>query len=309
MAEAAPRPRFSLPVAYETVPDDPWGDPATPDYAWPDASSVANVVLARVAGAARPSSFDAGDLSLARGDAVVIQTDRGSALASVASPPRRQLVTARPPPRVIRRANPGDLAGEAKQRLREAEAARVAAEVADRMGLACKILRAEIPQGQGRTVVCLSSDDHIDLRDFVRELSAVLRGRIDLRHVGARDAARIVGGVGPCGLQLCCNTFLTDFAPVSIRHAKDQGLALNPQRVSGVCGKLMCCLVYEEAFYRQQRALFPKQGKRVVTPKGEARVRDVDVLARTVRVQFADGASGLFGVDDLRPAAPLPGSE
>jgi cell fate regulator YaaT (PSP1 superfamily) len=130
-----------------------------------------------------------------------------------------------------------------------------------------------------------------------------------VRHLGLRDAARVTGGIGPCGLQLCCNTFLAEFAPVSIRMAKDQGLALNPQRVSGVCGRLLCCLVYEDAFYRQQRARYPKPGKRVQTPRGEGSVRDVDVLASTVRVALRDGALEAFALDDvtpLEPAAPAP---
>ena len=156
------------------------------------------------------------------------------------------------------------------------------------------------------TGIGLTSPNGNDLASFRKNLLNKVSGvrPWEIRHVGARDAAKAIGGVGPCGLQLCCNTFLADFAPVSIRHAKEQGLALKPERVSGVCGRLMCCLVYEDAFYRSQRSLFPKPGKRVLTPKGEGRVRDVDVLARTVRVALTDAGVETFPVDALLPAAP-----
>jgi cell fate regulator YaaT (PSP1 superfamily) len=171
------------------------------------------------------------------------------------------------------------------------------------LGLAAKVIRAEVPLGGGRVTVYLCSEERLELRELARRLGAGLRARVELRHAGLRDAARIVGGVGPCGLQLCCNTFLAEFAPVSIRMAKDQGLALNPQRVSGVCGRLMCCLVYEDAFYRAQRAAFPRPGRAVETPRGAGRVREVDVLARTVRVALADGSLATLALDEVRQPA------
>ena len=182
---------------------------------------------------------------------------------------------------------------------------RTTAEILRALNLPAKVLRVEISRTGQRVVVHLASEDRLELRELGRQLNNALRSRVEIRHVGARDAAKAIGGVGPCGLQLCCNTFLADFAPVSIRHAKEQGLALKPERVSGVCGRLMCCLVYEDAFYRSQRSLFPKPGKRVLTPRGEGRVRDVDVLARTVRVALTDGGMETFPVDELLPAPPI----
>jgi len=288
--------------------DDGDGIPDFAPFEGPDDAWLYAVVTARVGDAQKPLRCDASGLAVRKGDAVVIETDRGIEMGVVSAPPRRMLLRDRPTARCLRRASEGDLRGEARARLREAEAARVAAQVVRAMDLPLKVVRAEVPLGGGRTVIHLASEERVELRDLARRLGSAIQGRVELRHVGVRDAARAIGGVGPCGLQLCCNTFLSEFAPVSIRHAKDQGLALNPQRVSGVCGRLMCCLVYEDAFYRQQRTLFPKQGKRVMTPKGEGRVRDVDVLARVVRVVFPDDRVESFDVEALRPAS-APGDD
>jgi len=263
-----------------------------------------NVVLVRVADAPRATLADAGALLLRKGDTVLIEVERSTTLAVVAFPSRRQLVESRMLPRVLRRSDEGDLKAETRARLKEAEAVRTARAIVATLKLPAKVLRAEVATNGQRVVLHLSSEDRIELRELGRQLNNALRTRVEIRHVGARDAAKAVGGVGPCGLQLCCNTFLADFAPVSIRHAKEQGLALKPERVSGVCGRLMCCLVYEDAFYRSQRSLFPKPGKRVMTPKGEGRVHDVDVLARTVRVSLNDAGMETFSVDALSLASP-----
>lgn len=297
-----------LPLTAVQAATDADGIPEFAPFEGPDEAWLYAVVLVRVGDVPKPLRCDASGLSLRKGDAVVIESDRGTELGVVSVPPRRMLLRDRPAARCLRRASEGDLRGESRARLREAEAVRVATQAVRAMDLPVKVVRAEVALGGGRTVIFLASEERVELRDLARRVSAAIQGRVELRHVGVRDAARAVGGVGPCGLQLCCNTFLSEFAPVSIRHAKDQGLALNPQRVSGVCGRLMCCLVYEDAFYRQQRSLFPKQGKRVLTPKGEGRVRDVDVLARAVRVVFPDERCETFDVEALRPAS-APGGD
>jgi cell fate regulator YaaT (PSP1 superfamily) len=297
--------RVYLPRVEDLCPEDPFGEPEFPVWDWPEGGHLVAVAQVRCGAATTPTPCDAGALPLRKGDAVVVESDaRGPELAVVTSAPRRRYQRERPRAWVSRRANELDLKTEARVRLREAEAVRVAASLVRGMNLAVKVVGAECSMNQARLVVHLASDERPELRDLGRQLSLALRARVELRHVGVRDAARSLGGVGPCGLQLCCNTFLSDFAPVSIRQAKDQGLALNPQRVSGVCGRLLCCLVYEDAFYRQQRALFPKQNKRVNTPRGEGRVRDVDVLARTVRVLFPDHTAETFPVEDVKAVFP-----
>ena len=296
--------RVHLPLESFAADVDPYGEPEFPDDASSASAVLMNVALVRVADAARATLADAGTLLLRKGDTVLVEADRGVTMAVVAFPSRRQLVESRMVPRIVRRSDEGDLKAEARARLKEAEAVRTTSALLHSLNLPAKVLRVEISRTGQRVVVHLSSEDRIELRELGRQLNQALRSRVEIRHVGARDAAKAIGGVGPCGLQLCCNTFLSDFAPVSIRHAKEQGLALKPERVSGVCGRLMCCLVYEDAFYRSQRSLFPKPGKRVLTPKGEGRVRDVDVLARTVRVALTDAGVETFPVDALLPAAP-----
>ena len=298
--------RVHLPLESHAAGVDPYGEPEFPDDTSSAHAVLMNVVLVRAPDAARATLADAGTLLLRKGETVLVEADRGSVLAVVAFPSRRQLVEARMIPRVLRRSDEGDLKAETRARLKEAEAVRATAGILRALDLPAKVLRVEISRTGQRVVVHLSSEDRIELRELGRQLNQALRSRVEIRHVGSRDAAKAIGGVGPCGLQLCCNTFLAEFAPVSIRHAKEQGLALKPERVSGVCGRLMCCLVYEDAFYRSQRSLFPKPGKRVLTPKGEGRVRDVDVLARTVRVSLNEGGVETFPVDALLPAAPPP---
>jgi cell fate regulator YaaT (PSP1 superfamily) len=289
-----------LPLLLAPPPVDDLGEPDFPEGDWPDGGMLLNVAYVRREDGARPIACDVGAMTLRRGEVVFVEGAHGIALATVATAPRREYLPTRPPLRALRRPSQNDLEAETRTRLREAEVRRMALDLLRSRALDVKVVRVECARSGNRTTVYLANEERIELKDFARALGSALRGRVEIRHVGVRDAARSLGGVGPCGLQLCCNTFLADFAPVSIRHAKDQGLALTPQRVSGVCGRLMCCLVYEDAFYREQRALFPKQNKRVVTPHGEGRVRDVDVLARTVRVLFPDGSIETFPVEDVR---------
>jgi cell fate regulator YaaT (PSP1 superfamily) len=144
----------------------------------------------------------------------------------------------------------------------------------------------------------------VDFRDLVRELSTRHHLRVEMRQVGARDEAKLVGGIGSCGRELCCSTFLPRFAPVSIKMAKHQNLVLNPTKVSGQCGRLKCCLVYEEANYVEAAKSLPKQGKRVSTPDGAGRVGDVDVLAGRLRVYFEDRAPKVYQAAEVTVLAP-----
>jgi len=155
------------------------------------------------------------------------------------------------------------------------------------------------------------SEERVDFRDLVKELSTQLGARVELRQVGARDEAKMVGGIGSCGRELCCSTFLPSFAPVSIKMAKDQNLVLNPTKVAGQCGRLKCCLVFENDQYVELRKGLPKVGKRVRTPGGDGRVVELDVLRQRVRIQFEDGPSEVFPanvVETLASLGPQPGT-
>jgi len=262
-----------------------------------------NTVTARGVRSHRSRDYDAGDSVFSTGDYVAVEGDGGGAgLGVVVRPNRRNLVRGRLP-RVLRRAQASEVSAETRDRRREQEVYRIARHVANALELPIKIVRAQA-EANGKTVVFFASEDRIDFRELFRRVSAAAQGRVELRQLGVRDAAKMLGGVAPCGLQLCCTSFLREFAPVSIKMAKEQGLVLNPQRVSGLCGRLLCCLTYEDALYRAQRKLLPKLGKRVVTPRGPGKVRDVDVLSQTVRVSLETGEIVTLSPADIAPMFP-----
>lgn len=262
-----------------------------------DAFDATGLTLYHAAGVrfetGRIVEHDGGDVSYRRGERVVCETADGVAWGEVVVPSRRVLLRAAPS-RILRRVTPGDTAAEAHLRRREQKVYRVAKDVAGTLQLPVKVVRAEAQQGGARFIVYFASEAKIGFREWLRGFGRGTRERVELRQVGMRDAAKLIGGIGPCGLQLCCNTFLSDFTPVGIKMAKTQGLTLNPQKVSGMCGRLLCCLVYEEAHYRAGRELMPGPGDRVATPDGPGRVRDVDVLQMRVTVALDGGETRSF---------------
>ncbi len=249
-----------------------------------------------------------GGLTVRAGDQVVISFSttgrdegRDTEIGVVAVPyAHRPAGEARP--RVVRRAEPRDVERLRAAAERAAEARAFARERAAAQGLPIKVFRVEM--GRGKTIFYFASETRIDFRDLVRDLAARYHNRIELRQVGVRDEAKIVGGIGSCGRELCCSTFLPRFAPVSIKMAKHQNLAMSPARVSGQCGRLKCCLVYEDATYVEAAAALPKLGKRVGTPDGVGRVGDLDVLRGRVRVYFDGQPPKTFTADELQPAPP-----
>jgi cell fate regulator YaaT (PSP1 superfamily) len=246
----------------------------------------------------RTFECDAGALSLHPGDRVVVDDRRGPAVAVVTVPSAERQVQG-PLLRVLRRADERDLARLDAQHDREAEALSRARERARALALPIKVFRAELFGGD-RALFYFSSDQRVDFRELVRELGVQLHVRIEMRQVGVRDEAKMVGGIGSCGRELCCTTFLPQFAPVSIKMAKNQNLALNPTKVSGQCGRLKCCLVYEEAMYVEASRNLPRIGKRVETPEGPGRVEDLNILAGKVRVGFSDRPALVFDAAQLR---------
>ena len=266
-------------------------------------SATVNVAGVKLHPRGRTLACDAGELSLRPGDRVVIEDGRATVLGTVAVAASRR--TAGPPlPRVLRRAEAHDLAKVEAAERQDAEALAFARARADAHRLPVKMFRAELQAG-GRALFTFSSEARIDFRELVRDLAARLHLRIEMRQVGVRDEAKLVGGIGSCGRELCCSTFLPKFAPVSIKMAKHQNLSLNPTRVSGQCGRLKCCLVYEDATYLEAAAALPRLGRRVETPDGVGRVGDLDVLRGRVRVYFDDKPPKAFAAADLRDA-PAP---
>jgi cell fate regulator YaaT (PSP1 superfamily) len=272
-----------------------------------DGALLYNAAGVRIDGG-RLSDHDAGDAVYRKGDRVGCEISpdpkAGIAWGVVVVPSRRILVKGRTLPRIVRRETGDDTQGLAKLRAREQALWAVAKRVVHESGLPVKVVRAEAIAGGQRLALYFASEEKSMFRDLLRVLAPATRERVEVRQIGLRDAAKVIGGVGPCGLQLCCNTFLSDFAPVSIKMAKDQGLGVNPQKLSGVCGRLLCCLVYEEAYYRAQRKLVPRPGERVTTKQGDGRVRDVDVLQMQVRVVLDSGELLTFEPADVTPVNP-----
>ncbi|MCX7911366.1 MAG: stage 0 sporulation family protein [Dehalococcoidales bacterium] len=252
-----------------------------------------NIVGVRFTRAGRVHYFDAGDLSLAVGDRVVANTSRGLELGWVVIAPG-QVVSGNPEEplnTVVRKAEPEDIARAAELRQKAKEALAECEKMVAELKLPMKLLTAEYTLDGNRLTIMFSADERVDFRELVRRLSGRFRVRVELRQVGSRDEAKLIGSFGRCGRELCCTAFLTEFTPVSIKMAKEQELPLNPMKISGACGRLMCCLAYEAEHYRAVKEKMPKVGQRVSTRFGEATVVAGNPLRETVTVELGSEAT------------------
>jgi len=256
-------------------------------------------VRTRTTGPAR--EYDCRNERYAVGDWVLVESERTQRLGQVVVATRRRhsLTT---PRRVVRRARPDEVADRERALSAESEAHRFCKERLRERKLSMKLVQTEVVPGQ-KTTFYFASEDRVDFRDLVRDLSQHLHTRIEMRQIGARDGAKAVGGIGSCGRELCCTTFLPAFQPISIRMAKDQGMVLNPSKLAGQCGRLKCCLVYEHHTYKEMGKGLPKVGKRIQTPAGTGRVLDLDILRQRVRVLLEEGGVQTYEAAVLRPLA------
>lgn len=232
--------------------------------------------------------FDPGDLTIALGDKVIVETARGLEYGTVASAPMEvsdQEIVA-PLKQVLRLATEEDARQYQENLDKKAEAMRLCQEKIDKHGLVMKLIDAEYTFDHSKVIFYFTADGRVDFRDLVKDLASVFRMRIELRQVGVRDEAKMMGGIGGCGRGLCCHNWLADFEPVSIKMAKVQNLSLNPTKISGICGRLMCCLKYENDVYMALRKGMPEIGERVRTPDGYAKVVDTNLLKGTVKVRL-----------------------
>ncbi len=273
-----------------------------------------NVVGVRFKRAGRIYFFDPGELELAVDDQVVVETARGTEIGRVIVAPRQVLEeeVVEPLRPVLRRAEPRDLQIQEDFAAREEAAAEKAKEKIAQRGLPMKLVRAEYNYDGSRLTFFFTSEGRVDFRQLVRDLASTFHTRIELRQIGVRDQAKLIGGLGCCGRSLCCASFLSDFAPVSIKMAKDQNLPLNPMKISGVCGRLLCCLGYENEGYCSARASMPVMDEIVSTPQGSGRVVGLNILKETVTVQLenqavveqpASAVTPLGNSGDSRPGA------
>jgi cell fate regulator YaaT (PSP1 superfamily) len=246
---------------------------------------MANIIGVKFRSRGKLVWCDAGELSLQTDDYVVVDTDRGPEVAKIValeapSQPDEDLM------KVVRKAEAKDLE-EARQNL-EKEALKKCHEMVTQLGLRMKPLAARYDSQSERLTVFFSAEERVDFRDLVRKLSHALERRVELRQVGARDEAKLLGTIGRCGYPLCCQNFLTSFASVSIKMAKEQGLALNPMKISGICGRLLCCLAYEGKDYAATKKKMPRPKQEISTPWGKAKVISTDLLKETIAIQLLD---------------------
>lgn len=239
--------------------------------------------------------FDPLDLDIHTGDGVIVETARGEEFGDVASGPmevEEEKVVAPLKP-VMRVATEEDWNQRRLYASKESDAFSICQEKIQAHKLDMKLVDVEYTYNGSKVVFYFTADERVDFRELVKDLAYVFKTRIELRQIGVRDEAKMLGGLGPCGRPVCCKTFLDDFRPVSIKMAKEQNLSLSPTKISGLCGRLMCCLQYEEEAYESMRKVMPKVGKEIETPDGVGVVTENNVLTeRTkVRITVADGTN------------------
>ncbi|HWP66398.1 MAG TPA: regulatory iron-sulfur-containing complex subunit RicT [Candidatus Limnocylindria bacterium] len=253
-----------------------------------DASFVSEplplVVSVRLRRGGPVHDFDPGSLVLARDDRVLVETDRGPALGTVVGPPLRRATGGRLH-RVLQLADPRDLSVEDDQLQRQQALRRSVLEVFRDRGLPIKLVKVEHAVDGTRALVYYASEERYEHRELARELSGLLGIRVEMRQIGARDEAKTAGGIGVCGRELCCSSWLREFQAVSVKMAKAQGLALNFSKLAGQCGRLKCCMRYEYQTYLELRRELPAVGKRVETVKGNGEVVSQSLLKQIVRVR------------------------
>ena len=247
-----------------------------------------DVVGVRFKKAGKIYYFDPGDLSIQKSNFVIVETVRGVEYGQVVIDPKQvdENDVVLPLKKVLRIADQKYRMIVEENRLAAKEAYDVCDEKVSIHQLDMKLVDVEYTFDRNKIIFYFTADGRVDFRELVKDLAAIFRTRIELRQIGVRDEAKMLGGIGPCGRMLCCSTFLGDFEPVSIKMAKDQSLSLNPTKISGLCGRLMCCLKYENDQYEESKKLLPDIGQWVDTPLGSGKVVGLNILERLLQVDI-----------------------
>jgi len=263
---------------------------------------MTEVIGVRFKRAGRIYYFDPAGTEVNVGDWVVLETGRGPELGRVVISPKQVLASeiTEPLKPVLRKAEEEDLSKWGELKGNEREALEKCHEINSRLGLPMKFISAQYNLDGSRLTIFFGAEGRVDFRDLLKELTATCKTRIELRQVGPRDEAKLLGGYGKCGRQLCCTTYLSEFNPVSIRMAKEQDLPLNPLKISGVCGRLLCCLSHESGQYRIMKEKLPRIGQHVTTHIGVATVVGGNPLKETVLVQLNSGATVELPVEQVK---------
>jgi cell fate regulator YaaT (PSP1 superfamily) len=267
-----------------------------------DSSAAVTVVGVQFRPVGQVYRYDAGTLALERGDRVVVQADRGTSLGTVTGLPRpvagKDLPS--PLPRILRKADQRELAREEANQRRARDAQKICVHRIRERRLPMKLIKAESTFDGAKITFYFFSEERVDFRDLVRDLSQTLHTRIEMKQLGHRDETKLIGGVGPCGRELCCSSWLREFSSISVKMAKEQGLSLNPSKLAGMCGRLKCCLRYEYDTYLELGRALPALGKSVHSVKGDGVVARQNVLKQTVLIRREeDGVEVEATLEDL----------
>lgn len=252
--------------------------------------------------------FSPGTLQISGDEAVIVETSRGVEYGKIVVSPKfvDEQDVVLPLKQVIRLATAEDTLIVKENREATREAIDVCTQKIIEHKLDMKLVDVEYTFDRNKVLFYFTADGRIDFRELVKDLAAIFRTRIELRQIGVRDEAKLLGGIGPCGRMLCCSTFLGDFEPVSIKMAKDQNLSLNPAKISGLCGRLMCCLKYENDTYEDAKKEMPDIGKKIATPDGTGKVIGLNLLDRVVQVKLLEEEQTLeYAFDELMKSEKL----
>ena len=254
---------------------------------------MAEIIGVRFQQAGKIYYFDIADITVELGDFVVVETSHGLELGKVIISPKQMSLesTTEPIKSVIRKATSEDIQHDQNSQEKANKALFRCRELVKKLNLPMKPVSAQYNLEGNHLIIYFIAEKRVDFRELVKELSHSLRAQVELRQVGARDEAKLVGGLGKCGFPTCCTSFLCEFTPVSIKMAKEQNVALNPMKTSGVCGRLLCCLGYEIEQYREMKERLPVVGQEVITSQGKAKVVSLNPLKEAVLVELASGGT------------------
>jgi cell fate regulator YaaT (PSP1 superfamily) len=271
-----------------------------------------NLIKIRLTADTKCCSVATEDLEYQEGDHLVVRTNDTSSLGTVVrifpdiDP---ELVAGKLSSTIERRATPEDLAQQEKNLFLEQRALEFCQNRIEFRQLPIHLVRVECLFDASKIIFYFTAPGRVDFRELVKDLVQEFRTRIELRQIGVRHRAKMVGGLGICGSELCCASFLKDFEPVSVRMAKEQQLSLNPSKISGVCGRLMCCLTYEHPIYQELRKHLPRLGKRIKVPEGEGKIIRYNLIRQTVTLEMMEGQEMELSLSQLPPSLPPKGTK
>ena len=257
----------------------------------------------RTEGSFKSSLHDPGKQNFRVGTQVVVESDNGARTGIIASNkiPNIRKVEDKIP-RILRTFNQNDLQAQTRKKQTEQRAKELCQQIINKLKIKMNLSRVNHISQEKKIVFFFTAEGRVDFRQLIKELVSNLKQRIEMKQMGIRDEARAIKGYGVCGETLCCSTFLGEFTPVTIRMAKDQGLALNPSKISGACGRLMCCLQYEHQTYKELSQSMPKLGRNIQTPRGLGKVIQSNILKQTVLVRLEDESILTYSIEELSPS-------